>query len=96
MFHSVPIKLMTTDAAGNIPPRLGVGAVAAGFLGTGGQITVPAIALPSWQRIGVEVSDDPDILPMSLEETQELMRLDEAHNPLLAELWRSDDLVDNP
>ena len=97
MFRSLPIRLMTTDAAGVIPPRLGIAAVTAGFVGTGGQLVVPVIALPSWiPVVAGGVSAEPDMEPMSLEETHELMQLDEAHNPLLAELWRGDDLVDNP
>ena len=95
MLYWLPIEHMTTDAAGVIPARLGIGAVTAGFVGTGGQLVVPVIALPSWMPVQIGVSPEPDLV-MSLEETNELMQLDEAHNPLLAEIWRGDDLVDNP
>lgn len=51
--------------------------------------------------IGEQIAPEPvpdDLEPMSPSEANRLMQLDEAHNPLLAELWRdnmNDDLIDS-
>ena len=104
MLNLLSSRNTTTDATGIIPARLGVGALTAVFVGTGGLVTVPTIELPSWIPILIEeqvtVELMPDRLePISIPEANVLMQLDESHNPLLADLWRdevNDDLVDNP
>ena len=104
MVNALSFERNTTDAAGIIPPRLGIGASAAVFVGTGGFLHVPTIGLPAWIPVPTEwqYGERPEadhLTPMSPPDIYGLLQLDESHNPMLADLWRddmNDDLVDSP